>query len=217
MNVSEAVKSRRSTRAFLKNPVDNNLLKELLKISSRSPSGGNLQPWKIYVINGDSMQSFLDFQKTWTQPETPAYDIYPKNLKEPYRSYRYELGEQMYDLLGIEREDKDSRIKQVMKNFEFFGAPSAFFCFVDRQMGPPQWSDLGMFLQTFMLLAQEHDLDTCAQEAWSMKQESVSKFAGINDELMLFCGMSIGYKDPDAEVNKLYSERSSLDEWATFL
>ena len=217
MNVSEAVKSRRSTRAFLKNPVDNNLLKELLKISSRSPSGGNLQPWKIYVINGDSMQSFLDFQKTWTQPETPAYDIYPKNLKEPYRSYRYELGEQMYDLLGIEREDKDSRIKQVMKNFEFFGAPSAFFCFVDRQMGPPQWSDLGMFLQTFMLLAQEYGLDTCAQEAWSMKQESVSKFAGINDELMLFCGMSIGYKDPDAEVNKLYSERSSLDEWATFL
>ena len=217
MNVSEAVKSRRSTRAFLKNPVDNNLLKELLKISSRSPSGGNLQPWKIYVINGDSMQSFLDFQKTWTQPETPAYDIYPKNLKEPYRSYRYELGEQMYDLLGIEREDKDSRIKQVMKNFEFFGAPSAFFCFVDRQMGPPQWSDLGMFLQTFMLLAQEYGLDTCAQEAWSMKQESVSKFAGINDELMLFCGMSIGYKDPKAEVNKLYSERSSLDDWATFL
>ena len=217
MNVSEAVKSRRSTRAFLKKPVDNNLLKELLKISSRSPSGGNLQPWKIYVINGDSMKSFLDFQNTWTQPETPAYDIYPKNLKEPYRSYRYELGEQMYDLLGIEREDKDSRIKQVMKNFEFFGAPSAFFCFVDRQMGPPQWSDLGMFLQTFMLLAQEHGLDTCAQEAWSMKQESVSKFAGINDELMLFCGMSIGYKDPDAEVNKLYSERSSLDEWATFL
>jgi nitroreductase len=84
-------------------------------------------------------------------------------------------------------------------------------------MGPPQWSDLGMFLQTFMLLAQEHGLDTCAQEAWSMKQESVSKFAGINDELMLFCGMSIGYKDPNAEVNKLYSERSSLDEWATFL
>jgi nitroreductase len=217
MNVSEAVKSRRSTRAFLKKPVDNNLLKELLKISSRSPSGGNLQPWKIYVINGDSMKSFLDFQNTWTEPETPAYDIYPKNLKEPYRSYRYELGEQMYDLLGIEREDKDSRIKQVMKNFEFFGAPSAFFCFVDRQMGPPQWSDLGMFLQTFMLLAQEHGLDTCAQEAWSMKQESVSKFAGINDELMLFCGMSIGYKDQDAEVNKLYSERSSLDEWATFL
>jgi len=217
MNVSEAVKSRRSIRAFLKNPVDDHLLKELLRISSRSPSGGNLQPWKIYVVNGKSMTSFLEFQKTWHEPETPAYDIYPKSLKEPYRTYRYQLGEQMYDLLDITREDKDARIKQVMKNFEFFGAPCALFCFVDRQMGPPQWSDLGMFLQTFMLLAQEHGLDTCAQEAWSMKQESVSKFAGINDELMLFCGMSIGYKDPNAEVNKLYSERSSLDEWATFL
>ena len=95
----------------------------------------------------------------------------------------------MYELLGIGREDKDARIAQVMENFKFFGAPCAFFCFVDRQMGPPQWSDLGMFLQTFMLLAKEAGLDTCAQEAWSMKHDSVSEFVKADESDILFCGM----------------------------
>ena len=154
MNVSDAVSARSSIRAFKDKPVDSNLIKSLLIKSSRSPSGGNLQPWKIFVLNGQSMTDFLEFQANWNAPENPSYEIYPKKLKEPYRTSRFELGEQMYSLLGIGREDKDARIAQVLKNYEFFGAPCAFFCFVDRQMGSPQWSDLGMFLQTFMLLAQ---------------------------------------------------------------
>lgn len=217
MNVSDAVKLRKSTRRFLNKPVKSSDIKTLLKKSSRSPSGGNLQPWKIYVINKKSMIDFLNFQKKWDQPEIPAYDIYPPKLKEPYRTSRFELGEQMYQILGIPREDKDARFAQVMKNFEFFGAPCAFFCFVDRQMGPPQWSDLGMFLQTFMLLAQEAGLDTCAQEAWSIKNESVSSFVNADKDDLLFCGMSIGYKDVDAPINSLKSERRPIDVWAKFI
>ena len=195
MDVTEAVDSRKSIRAFLDKAVDDSLIKELLEKSSRAASGGNLQPWKIYVINGKTMNSFHKFQSEWTEPETPAYAIYPENLKEPYKTSRYEVADDMYSLLGIEREDKEARFKQVLKNYEFFGAPAAFFCFVDRQMGRPQWSDLGMFLQTFMLLAREAGLDTCPQEAWAMKQESVTAFVEAPDELMLFCGMAIGYQD----------------------
>ena len=217
MKVSEAVASRKSIREFLKTPVKNSLIKDLLSKSARAANGGNLQPWQIFVINNESMTAFLKHQSEWTEPETPAYDIYPSGLKEPYRTSRYELGEQMYNLLNISREDKEARFMQVLKNFKFFGAPAAIFCFVDRQMGPPQWSDLGMFLQTFMLLGQEVGIDTCAQEAWSMKQESVSNFFKVDDETMLFCGMAIGYKDPDAIVNKLNSERRPVDQWATFL
>ena len=217
MKVSEAVESRQSIREYLKKPVDSSLIKEILEKSSRAANGGNLQPWQIFVINKESMADFLKQQSEWTEAETPAYDIYPPKLKEPYRTSRYELGEQMYSLLGIEREDKEGRFMQVLKNFEFFGAPAAIFCFVDKQMGPPQWSDLGMFLQTFMLLAQESGLDTCAQEAWSMKQESVSDFFKVDNETMVFCGMAIGYKDPEATINKLRSERRPIDEWATFV
>ena len=164
-----------------------------------------------------SMKNFLEFQKNWNKAEEPAYDVYPSGLTEPYRTSRYELGEQMYELLGIGRDNKEDRLKQVMKNFEFFGAPAAIFCFVDKQMGPPQWSDLGMFLQTFMLLAQELGMDTCAQESWSFKNDSVSSFVQSPADEILFCGIAIGYKDKNAPINQLQSERRPIDQWATFL
>ena len=217
MKVSDAVLARRSIRAFTSQPINNKVIKNLLALAARSPSGGNLQPWKIYVVNDQSMKKFIEFQARWDQPETPGYAIYPSGLKEPYRTSRYQLGEAMYELLGIPREDKDARLQQVMRNFEFFGAPAALFCFVDKQMGPPQWSDLGMFLQTFMLLAQEAGIDTCAQEAWAMKNDSVSKFVGADESDLLFCGLAMGFKDKNAAINKLSSERRPIDQWAKFL
>ena len=137
MKVSEAVENRNSVRDFLSNPVSNNTIKELLIKASRSPSGGNLQPWRVYVLNEKSLRDFLKFLADWTKPEKPAYAIYPENLKEPYRTSRYELGEEMYSLLNIPRDDKAARIAQVMKNFNFFGAPVGLFCFIDKGMGPP--------------------------------------------------------------------------------
>ena len=146
-----------------------------------------------------------------------AYDIYPPDLKSPYRDSRFKVGEDMYGLLGIPREDKAARLGNLAKNYEFFGAPAGFFCYVDRCMGPPLWSDLAMFLQTFMLLAQEAGLDTCAQEAWAMRSGAVTEFIGADPDLMLFCGMAIGHRDPDAPVNTLVSDREPLENWARFV
>ena len=217
MEVSEAVNSRQSIRAFTDQEVSDKLIQRLLEKSARAASGGNLQPWKIFIINNETMINFLKFQEDWTDPETPAYDIYPENLTEPYKTSRYEVGAEMYSILDIDRDDKEGRFKQMLENFKFFGAPSAFFCFVDRQMGRPQWSDLGMFLQNFMLLAKEAGLDTCPQEAWAIKQESVTAFVKAPDELMLFCGMAIGYKDDKAKINKLRTQRRPFEDWATFV
>ena len=217
MEVSEAVNSRQSIRAFTDQEVSDELIQRLLEKSARAASGGNLQPWKIFIINNETMINFLKFQENWTDPETPAYDIYPENLTEPYKTSRYEVGAEMYSILDIDRDNKEGRFKQMLENFKFFGAPSAFFCFVDRQMGRPQWSDLGMFLQNFMLLAKEAGLDTCPQEAWAIKQESVTTFVKAPDELMLFCGMAIGYKDDEAKINKLRTQRRPFEDWATFV
>ena len=217
MKVSDALSQRKSVRAFLDTPVDNKLIQALLEKSARAASGGNLQPWRIFVINNDTMKAFLKHLSEWTEPETPAYDIYPKDLTEPYKSARLKVAIDMYGLLGIGKEDKEARVKQMLKNFEFFGAPAGFFCYVDRQMGTPQWSDLGMFLQTFMLLAREAGLDTCAQEAWSLKQESVTAFVEAPEDEMLFCGMAIGYRDTKASINELRTNRRPIDTWAHFL
>jgi nitroreductase len=149
--------------------------------------------------------------------EAPAYDIYPSPLDEPYRSSRFKVGEDMYATLGIERDDKAGRLAQFAKNLDFFGAPAAIFCFIDRIMGPPQWSDLGMFLQTFMLLAQEAGLDTCPQEAWAVYEQAVSEFVGAPAEQRIFCGVAIGHADPEAPINRLTTEREPLDVFATFV
>jgi nitroreductase len=216
VNVTDAVNARRSVRAFLADPVPNEVIADLLITASRAPSGGNVQPWRIYVVNGDSMAGFRAFLAD-RPVEAPAYDIYPSPLHDPYRSSRFKVGEDMYATLGIERDDKAGRLAQFAKNLDFFGAPAAIFCFVDRIMGPPQWSDLGMFLQTFMLLAQEAGLDTCAQEAWAVHERAVSEFVGAPPEQRIFCGVAIGHADPEAPINTLTTEREPLEVFAKFV
>ena len=207
MNVSDAVVARRSIRKF----------RSLLDQAARAPSGGNVQPWRVTVITGTTMPTFLEHVRASAPQPEPEYDVYPPKLKSPYRDTRFKLGEDMYALLGIPRDDKPARYRHLARNFEFFDAPTALFCWIDRTMGPPQWSDLGMFLQTFMLLATEAGLDTCPQEAWASSSDAVRSFVGAPDELGLFCGVAIGHRDPDAPVNALVSDREPLDTWAEFL
>ncbi len=216
MDVTTAVEARKSVRAFTETPIENEVLRRLLATAARAPSGGNVQPWRIYVVNGPAMRNFGEFMKERNFDE-PEYEVYPPKLWEPYRTNRFALGEEMYKLLRIEREDRAGRLARMAENYNFFGAPAAIFCFIDRKMGPPQWSDLGMFLQTFMLLAQEAGLATCAQEAWAAFGKSVHEFVDAPDNEMLFCAVAIGHEDPEADVNKLESSRMPLDEWATFL
>lgn len=221
MSVSEAVQNRKSIRAFLDKPVDDQLLRDVLSKAARAPSGGNVQPWRLYVLNGESHARFRTLmdekleQNTYTQD--PEYAIYPPNLKEPYRSTRFKVGEDMYARLDIKREEKPKRLEWLKNNQRFFGAPAAVFCYVDRVMGPPQWSDLGMYLQTAMLLFQEAGLDTCAQESWARWSNIVTEFVGAPDELMMFCGLAVGYKDPAHPVNDLVSDREPLENFATFV
>ncbi|MFZ8974507.1 MAG: nitroreductase [Pseudomonadales bacterium] len=217
MEFSEVVNRRTSIRAFTDQPVGNTQIRDLLALAARAPSGGNVQPWKIYVLNGDTMTRFKRQVQNDQRRETPEYAIYPESLKEPYRSARFEVGEMMYKLLDIPRDDRGARLARLAENYQFFGAPAALFCFVDRQMGPPQWSDLGMFLQTFLLAATDAGLATCAQEAWATKPQTVAEFVKAPEDLMLFCGVAIGHPQSDAPVNTLISHRFSVDEFATFV
>ena len=217
MNVSEAVVARKSIRRFSSTPVDDELVKTLLTHAARAPSGGNLQPWRVFMISAATMPVFKAHIQNSPFQKQAAYDIYPPDLKSPYRDSRFKVGEDMYGLLGIPREDKAARLGNLAKNYEFFGAPAGFFCYVDRCMGPPQWSDLGMFLQTFMLLAQEAGLGTCAQEAWAARSEAVDAFVKPDAELMLFCGMAIGFPNQNEAVNTLVSDREPFENFAQVL
>ncbi|WP_419814608.1 nitroreductase [Glacieibacterium sp.] len=220
MQVSEAVNSRRSVRGFLDTPVDATVIRRVLNTASRSPSGGNLQPWHIDVIAGQPLADLkaLMMQRIEEAPkgEPTEYDIYPKELPERHGKYRFEVGEDLYAALGIPRTDKLARLQWFARNFQFFGAPMALFCSVARSMGPPQWSDLGMYLQTVMLLLREEGLDSCPQECWAIYPETIRGFLDIPPERMLFTGMAIGLKDPAAPANALHARRAPLEDYATF-
>ena len=220
MIVSEAVASRRSVRGFLPDPVDGAVIRRVLERAARAPSGGNLQPWHIDVVAGEPLADLKVLMQARIQAlpkgEPPEYAIYPNELPEPYRSYRFEVGEDLYGALGIPRENKLARLFWFARNFQFFGAPVALFCSVARMMGPPQWSDLGMYLQTVMLLLREEGLDSCPQECWAVYPQTIRDFIGIPDERMLFTGMAIGFKDPADKANAMVPRRAPLGDFATF-
>ncbi len=217
MKVSEAVDKRMSVRKFRPDPISDDVLRSLLTDASRAPSGGNVQPWRVYVVNGESMTRLREYLPTQPPMDAPEYDMYPKAMTEPYKSNVFRIGEMMYATIGVAREDKEARRAQFAQNNDFFGAPAAIFLFLDRQMNQPQWSDAGMFLQTFMLLAVERGFGTCPQEYWSIRHKAISSFVGAPDNEMLFCGVAIGTVDDSAPINTLRSERMPLDQWATFV
>lgn len=219
-SVRDALHSRLSVRAFLPDPVPAALIRRLLADAARAPSGGNLQPWHVDVLAGQALADFRARMRERlapdAEPEEAAYPIYPPALPEPWRGRRFAIGEAMYATMGIAREDKAARRRWFARNFDFFGAPMALMCSVERQMGPPQWSDLGMFLQSLMLLLREAGLDSCAQECWALYPRTVSRFLQWPDSRMIFCAVAIGRRDPAHPVNGLRSERAPLEAWARF-
>jgi nitroreductase len=218
--VTHAIETRRSVRAYLSDPVPESVVRSILATASRAASGGNLQPWKVSVLAGDARDAFVNTiserMKETPFGEGPEYSIYPADLEEPYRERRGRVAQGMYALVGIERDDHQARARQMGLNFSFFGAPVGMFISIDRTMGPPQFADLGIFIQSVMLLAREHGLHSCAQEAWSLWGKSIREFTGIGEDQLVFCGVSLGYADPDAAINELHTERASVDEFARF-
>ncbi len=217
MKVSDALQSRITCRAFLPDPVPAATVRAILDGAKQAPSGGNLQPWWVWVLAGEPLQAFREeIQRKMAanpQGEEPEYHVYPPGLKEPYRSRRFKCGEDLYATIGIPRENKPARLMQLAKNFDFFGAPVALFFAIDREMQQGQWADLGMFLQSIMLLAREHGLHTCPQEAWARWPQTIGSFLEIPPELMLFCGMGLGRMDESHPINSLRTDRAPVEEF----
>jgi nitroreductase len=219
MEVYEAVTSRRAVRAFTDRPIPKEVLKRVLSAAAWSPSSSNLQPWHAYVVTGAPLAELkkragerLAAGDPWDEPE---YEMYPPELKSPYHERRSDFGKQRYGALGISREDQESRQRAATANWECFGAPAALFCYIDRDMVRPQWADVGMYLQTVMLLLRAEGLHSCTQMAWAKYHKTVAEIISPRDKLILFCGMSIGFED--IHVNLGRTGRAPLDETVRFV
>ena len=215
MNVSQAMKERRSVRAFLPQAPTPDQVHGLMSDAAQAASGGNLQPWRVVALAGSALTQLTDAIAAAQPDEEQVSNLsYPPNLWEPYRSRRFKNGEDLYKTIAIPRDNKAARLEQLAKNGQFFGAPVGVLVFADERMGYAQWVDLGIYLQSFMLLATERGMGTCAQGYWRRFRDTVERVLEVPESYRVAYGIALGYEDTSAPINDLRADRAAFGEWA---
>ena len=217
MNVTEAVTTRRSVREFLDKPVDLDTIRRVMDTARWAASGCNYQPWQATILTGQPLKD-LQAKITSTPPQKLEYDWDAPKQEDAYKERLHGISRGMFDALGIARDDGAARMAAMGRNATSFDAPAVMFVYFPRLMKEPQWSDTGMWLQTVALLLREEGLDSCYQEFMAYYANVIRDHIGLDHErYMFFCGMAIGYRDPDAPVNNFERERVPLDEQVKFI
>jgi len=217
MDVRQALERRVSIRAFRPDPVSRETVVDILSTARRAPSGGNFQPWRVFVLAGSELARFTDivvqrFEAGIAEP--PEYQFYPKGVGEPYRTRRREAGDTRYAAMGSKTPTPEILRELQLRNCRFFGAPVGLIFCIDRRLDRAQWADMGIYLQSVMLLAADHGLDTCPQGFWTNWHETIAAFFSLPPELMVYCGMSLGYRDPADPLCVTSTARADLAEFA---
>ena len=220
MNLNELIKSRYSVRRFTDDTVDIKTIREILEISSNAPSGGNIQPWKVYVVTGRTKEKLI--KKVLNNfdngvQEKIEYDIYPNPLDEEYKRRRSECARDMYTALSIKQDDTELRLSQIRENFKFFGAPVGMIVTIDSAFAENGWGHVGMFIQNICLSAVDNDMGTCLQESWSIYPETVKDFLNIPDNEVVWCGIALGYPNKEHPINNYRTSRESIEKFVTFI
>ncbi len=214
MEIEEAIRSRKSIRAFTDQPVSQDQIQRILEISQRAPSGTNTQPWHTYVCTGTVRDAIVtDVCELFDQGKASKYedyDYYPEVWKDVHRDRRRGVGWSLYGLLGIEKGDRERTAQQAKRNFRFFDAPVGLFFTTDAYLGRGSWFDVGLYMQTVMLAARAEGLHTCPQAAWISFQEPIFRHLAIPEDQVLVSGMALGYEDPSAVENTLVSDREDV-------
>lgn len=219
MHVSQAIKKRHSTRAFSDKTVTKETIRQIIDTAKHAPSGVNMQPWKVAVLTANSKaklsaQMVKAFREKNT--ETTDYQYYPTEWNEIYKSRRVATGKKLYEILDIQREDKEKRLNQWEKNYRAFDAPVMLLFFIDKSLATGSYLDYGMFLQNIMLLAQEQGLATCPQASLAEYPGLVKSFLDLEDNWLVLGGMALGYEDTNDAVNLYRTEREELDNFCEF-
>ncbi len=217
MNVTEAVTSRRSVRAFTDQPVELDKIRRVMDTARWAASGCNFQPWEATILTGQTLAD-LQAKITTSAPQAAEYDWTAPGTEDAYKQRLNGVSKGMFGAMGIARDDGEGRMKAMMRNATSFDAPAVMFVYFPRLMKEPQWSDTGMWLQTVALLLREEGLDSCFQEYMALYANIIRDHLGLDHErYMLFCGMAIGYREPDAPLNTYDRERVALDDQVKFL
>lgn len=218
--VEKAIASRRAVRAFLPDPVDPALVRRLIELAAQAPSGTNMQPWRLRVLGPRTrakLETALVAALDDPSPREEEYRYYPVTFREPYLSRRRKVGWDLYGLLGVAKGDHAGMRRQTEANLRFFGAPVALMLTVDRDLEIGSWLDLGAFVQTLLIAAQGHDLESCPQAIFASFHGIIRRELAIPESEVVVCGIALGKADPDAPANRLVPEREPVEGFTSWL
>ncbi|MCU4483390.1 nitroreductase [Acinetobacter ursingii] len=225
--VDDAIRSRHSVRAFLSTPVDAQIIKDILEVACRAPSGTNTQPWKVYVVTDKKRDEMVDRVckaqlEIYKHPEKAAeyqetFPYYPEKWISPFIDRRRENGWGLYGLLNIQKGEKEKMAAQQLRNYQLFDAPVGLYFTVNKAMGIGSKMDISMMIQNVMVAAKARGLDTCPQAAWNHFHPIVLEVLGASDDEELVCTVALGYANPDEIVNTFITPREPVENFTVFL
>jgi nitroreductase len=220
-DVFAAARTRRSIRAYKRDPVPAETLREIVAVARYAPSGSNIQPWRVHVLTGATLKRLGDAIKQAFLTDEPGhhrdYNYYTEPIEEPYLARRRQCGWGLYGTLGIGRGDLEKSKAYRARNYDFFGAPAGLVFSIDRKLERGSWLDYGMFIQTIMLAARARGLHTCPEAAIASYPNICRRELGISDAYTIICGMAMGYADPENVINTFQPPRIELDDYAVFM
>lgn len=216
--ITSVVTSRRSVRAFKPDPVCQETVEQILREAATAPSGANIQPWRVYVVTGAVKDQLTDILVAAHRAgATHAPTHFPEPLPDVFRTRLMDFGTRYYASLGIDRSDTPARMRQTERNFSFFGAPVGLIISIDRRLKPHSWIDIGLFAQNLMIAAKARGIDTCPQVAFAPFHEQIASYLDMPAEEVTAFGMSLGFGDPEAEVNQTRMPRERVQDFARLL
>jgi|TARA_B110000858_G_C17747061_1_gene447841 nitroreductase len=219
-DIKNAIISRRSVRKFLSKGINKEIIEDILNVSARAPSGTNIQPWNVHVLTGSARDRIC--KKASSAFLDPKIDKkndrlhYMDNFRDPYITRRRKVGWDLYELLNIKKGDYEKTKAFHVQNFNFFDAPVGLLFTIEKDLGWMSWLDYGMFLQNICIAARGYGLHTCPQAAWGQINNVLSPLLNIQDNHIIHCGISLGWEDENAEVNKLRTVREDINTFTTF-
>ncbi len=209
MPLVEAIYQRRSVRGYLDKEIPAATLQRIFEIAQQAPSNCNVQPWKVYVATGELRQrlsaQMVENIKNGVEAE-PDYE-YRGDFTGDYRRRQVDCAMALYGEMGIERSDKEGRMRALLRNYEFFDAPYMAFLGMESHFGTTVALDVGMYAQNVMLTLVAHGLHSCAMGSMRSYPHLVREAFGLPDTTHILFGLAFGYEDPSVPANNTRVDR----------
>lgn len=218
-SLADALRSRRSVRGFLDKPVPEETLRQIFELAQLAPSNCNIQPWKVFVASGevrDELRRRMVEKVTTGVPMEPDFEPNAGKFSGVYRQRQVDCAVELYNNMGIARDDKSGRMRAQLRNFELFDAPHVVFIGMEREFGPTVALDVGMYIQSLMLAMTAHGVGSCAQGSMRYFPNDVREVFGEPASTAILVGISFGYEDPDVAANRTRVGRAPLADSVAF-